>query len=111
MCSAGLLRRFKERAEQVRVDVIVCYTSLLESTANPGQNQPVQPPGAPPALGRAASSGPPVLQRAGSTGGSSMVRSRSSTAALSKGHSLLVEQLDDVVDAACRLLVAGAWYI
>jgi len=117
VCSAGLLRRFKERAEQVRMDVIVCYTALLENTAVHAQGQSASASaatttgagatGALPSLTRGNSAGAPsapaLLQRADSSQGATSTTTRShshgSSAQLSKGHSLLIDQMDDVIDA------------
>lgn len=121
-CADGLLRRFRERAEQVRVDILECFTSLIENTTIPGL-QAQDPLMAPPTMQRANSSGaspsPPQMKRTGSTGPGTDAAARSlahtratlnsaSTASLAgKGHLLFMGQLEDIMESSCRLLVAG----
>jgi len=90
-CVDMLLRRFKERAEQVRADVLMCFTALLESTKAPnivaGNTAAAESTLSDNALVRPAS-----LKETG--------RQRSTV------H-FLYERLDDIVGAACKQLQVG----
>lgn len=90
-CVDMLLRRFKERAEQVRSDVLMCFTALLESTKAPniiaGNSAAVES-----TLSDNAYVRPASLKETG--------RQRSTV------H-FLYERLDDIVGAACKQLQAN----
>jgi len=84
-CMDTLLRRFRERAEQVRADVLMCFTALLESTRAPM----VAAGSATVAAAAFADVRPSSLKETG--------RQRSTV------H-FLYEKLDDIVGCACKQL-------